>query len=85
MSWSAWPSVRLATPQAALDAPYVPTPQELVLAMLQLAEVRPSDVLYDLGCGDGRIVITAARQFGARGVGVDLDPERIREAHEQAR
>jgi ribosomal protein L11 methylase PrmA len=53
--------------------------------MLELAAVKPSDVVYDLGCGDGRIVIAAARELGARGVGIDIDPERIRESRENAR
>ena len=53
--------------------------------MLKLAGVTKKDVLYDLGCGDGRIVITAARQYGARGVGVDIDPQRIRESNENAK
>jgi SAM-dependent methyltransferase len=66
-------------------APYVPTPQDVVDRMLKLAAVGPNDVVYDLGCGDGRIVITAAKQFGARGVGVDLDPERIKESQANAR
>lgn len=66
------------------DVPYVPTPQEVVDAMLKLAAVKPTDVVYDLGCGDGRIVITAAQKYGARGVGVDLNPERIKEANENA-
>lgn len=74
-----------STPGIRLDAPYVSTPQPVVDAMLQLAEVRPDDVLYDLGCGDGRIVITAARNFGARGVGIDIDPRRIEEANAAAR
>lgn len=74
-----------STPGLRLDAPYVSTPQPVVDAMLRLAEVRPDDVLYDLGCGDGRIVITAARSFGARGVGIDLDPRRIDEANAAAR
>jgi SAM-dependent methyltransferase len=73
------------TLQRQLDVPYVPTPPDLVLAMLHLARVTRDDVLYDLGCGDGRIVITAARQFGARGTGVDLDPQRIMEAEDNAR
>jgi tRNA G37 N-methylase Trm5 len=60
-------------------APYVPTPQEVVERMLALAEVTSKDVVYDLGCGDGRIVVTAAKKYGARGVGVDIDPERISE------
>jgi uncharacterized protein (TIGR03000 family) len=65
---------------------YVPTPNEVVEAMLKLAEVGKEDVVYDLGCGDGRIVVTAVEKFGAkRGVGVDLDSERIRESKENAR
>jgi len=68
-----------------LDVPYVPTPQAVVDKMLEMAKVGPNDVLYDLGCGDGRIVITAASRFGARGVGIDIDPERIAEAKENAK
>jgi ubiquinone/menaquinone biosynthesis C-methylase UbiE len=64
------------------DVIYVPTPQEVVDAMLKLAEVHTGDVVYDLGCGDGRIVATAAKQFGVRGVGIDINPERIAEARE---
>lgn len=67
-----------------LDVPYVPTPQSVVDAMLKLAAVTKNDVLYDLGCGDGRIVITAVKNHGARGVGVDIDPERIKEANANA-
>ncbi|CAN5553061.1 methyltransferase domain-containing protein [soil metagenome] len=67
------------------DVRYVPTRQEVVDAMLDLAKVDESDVIYDLGCGDGRIVITAAKEFGATGVGIDIDPERIREANENAK
>jgi len=74
-----------STPGVKLDAPYVSTPQSVVDAMLRLADVRQSDMVYDLGCGDGRIVITAARLFGARGVGIDLDPRRIDEANAAAR
>jgi len=70
---------------ARLDVPYVPTPQEVVDRMLALAKVGKNDVLYDLGCGDGRIVVTAAKQLGARGTGIDLDPVRIAEAKENAR
>jgi precorrin-6B methylase 2 len=66
-------------------APYVPTPQDVVDRMLALAEVNANDVLYDLGCGDGRIPITAAKQFGTRGVGVDIDPERIKESEANAK
>ena len=67
-----------------LDVPYVPTPTEVVDGMLQLAKVNKNDVVYDLGCGDGRIVITAAKKFGATGIGVDLNPVRIKEAKENA-
>ena len=69
----------------APDVEFVPTPREVVLEMLQKAKVTKKDVLYDLGCGDGRIVITAAKVFGARGVGVDIDPIRIKESKENAR
>jgi SAM-dependent methyltransferase len=74
-----------STPGIQLDAPYVSTPQPVVDAMLRVAEVGANDVVYDLGCGDGRIVISAASRFGARGVGVDLDPRRIEEANTAAR
>ena len=67
-----------------LDVPFVPTPQVVVERMLSMAAVKKGDVLYDLGSGDGRIVITAARKYGARGVGIDLDPKRIREARANA-
>lgn len=70
---------------AADRVPYVPTPQEVVDRMLQIAKVGPSDYLIDLGSGDGRIVVTAAKKFGTRGFGVDLNPERIRESNENAR
>jgi SAM-dependent methyltransferase len=72
-------------PDAAHLAPYVPTPQEVVDRMLQLGGVSKADVVYDLGCGDGRIPITAAKRFGARGVGVDIDPQRIAEANANAK
>ena len=65
-------------------APFVPTPDDVVERMLALAGVTENDVVYDLGCGDGRIVIAAAREFGARGVGVDIDPQRIAEANANA-
>jgi len=64
--------------------PYVPTSPETVAAMLKLGGVGKNDLLIDLGCGDGRIVITAAKEYGARGIGVDIDPERIKEARENA-
>jgi precorrin-6B methylase 2 len=69
---------------AARDVPFVPTDDAVVAAMLRLAAVTPDDVLYDLGCGDGRIVIAAAKRYGARGVGVDIDPRRIVECRENA-
>src|SRR5690242_952588 len=65
-------------------APYVPTPPEVVEAMLKTAGVKPNDTVYDLGCGDGRIVIMAAQKFGARGVGVEIDPDLVREAKQHA-
>jgi ubiquinone/menaquinone biosynthesis C-methylase UbiE len=66
-------------------APYVATPQEVVDRMLQMAAVTSADVVYDLGSGDGRLVITAAKQFGARGIGFDIDPARIAEARANAK
>ena len=69
-----------------LDAPYVPTPQPVVDAMLRIANVGTDDIVYDLGSGDGRLVISAVRDFGAKkGVGVDIDPVRIKEANANAR
>jgi SAM-dependent methyltransferase len=62
------------------DVVFVPTPHEVVDKMLELAAVKKGDVVYDLGCGDGRIVIAAAKKFGAKGVGYDIDPTRIRES-----
>jgi SAM-dependent methyltransferase len=73
-----------AAPTPQLDVPYVPTPQEVVDKMLEVANVGKKDVLYDLGCGDGRIVITAAKERGARGTGIDLNPQRIAEARANA-
>jgi ribosomal protein L11 methylase PrmA len=67
------------------DIGYIPTPPVVVDAMLNLAQVTSEDVLYDLGSGDGRIVIAAAQQFGTYGIGIDIDPERIREANGNAR
>ena len=69
-----------ATPARQPDVIYVPTPADVVNAMLRLANVSSTDVVYDLGSGDGRIVITAAKMYGARGVGLDIDPERTRAA-----
>jgi len=72
-------------PRKPLDVPYVPTTEEAVDAMLKLADVKKTDIVYDLGCGDGRIVVAAAKNFGARGVGIDIDPQRIAEANANAR
>ncbi len=84
IAWLA-PSVVSAQQAKKLREPdviFVPTPQEVVDAMLKLAEVHKGDVVYDLGCGDGRIVATAAKQYGVRAVGIDINPERIAEATE---
>ena len=84
-------TLSVAAEQAAQQAPaplrtpdviFVPTPQEVVDVMLKITKVTKNDVVYDLGSGDGRIPITAAKTYGARAVGIDIDPERIREANE---
>lgn len=75
----------LAQVTPRLDVPYVPTPQEVVDKMLAMAKVGKNDTLFDLGCGDGRIVVTAAKKLGARGTGIDIDPTRIAEAKENAK
>jgi SAM-dependent methyltransferase len=73
-----------AQPARAPDVPFEPTPQHIVAQMIELARLRPGEVLYDLGCGDGRIVIAAVREYGAQGVCVDIDPQRIRESRANA-
>ena len=70
---------------AELDIIYVPTPQKIVDKMLEVAKVTRNDVVYDLGCGDGRIVVSAAKKLGARGLGFDLDPDRVKEANENVK
>jgi cyclopropane fatty-acyl-phospholipid synthase-like methyltransferase len=80
--------VLCAAPAAAQRSPdviFVPTPQEVVEDMLRLVDVKKGDVLYDLGSGDGRIPVTAARKYGVRAVGIDIDPVRIKEANENAK
>jgi SAM-dependent methyltransferase len=67
------------------DVIYVPTPLEVVDAMLKLAEVKGADIVYDLGSGDGRILIAAAQKYGARGVGIEIDPDLVKEATENAK
>jgi precorrin-6B methylase 2 len=83
--FSSGPPVTGASVAQESLAPYVPTPQDVVDRMLTLAEVTSKDVVYDLGCGDGRIPITAAKTFGAHGVGIDIDPQRIRESNANAK
>src|SRR6266852_5872746 len=78
-------SAQTAQPRREPDVPYVPTTEQAVEAMLKLADVKKTDVVYDLGCGDGRIVVAAAKDFGAHGVGIDINPVRISEAKENAR
>ena len=74
-----------AVQQRPPDVIYVSTPPDVVDAMLRVANVTKDDIVYDLGSGDGRIVIAAAKQYGARGIGIDIDPELIKEATENAR
>ena len=81
--WMSWVTAYSQEPMP--EVPYVPTPQEVVVEMLNMAGVTQNDIVYDLGCGDGRIVITAAKVFGARGVGVDNAPNLIQQSNENAR
>ncbi|HTP33797.1 MAG TPA: class I SAM-dependent methyltransferase [Candidatus Acidoferrales bacterium] len=78
-------SAQNGQPRKPLDVPYVPTTEEAVAAMLRLADVKNTDVVYDLGCGDGRIVVAAAKNYGAKAVGIDIDPQRIAEANANAK
>jgi SAM-dependent methyltransferase len=79
------PAAAQGPAQVQVNAPYVTSPPRVVSAILRLAAVNRKDTIYDLGCGDGRIVIAGARQHGARGVGIDINPERIRDARANAR
>jgi len=72
----------LVSAHAGNIVPYVPTPQEVVDRMLELAQVKKGDVVYDLGSGDGRIVVTAAKKYGVKAIGFEIDPQRIKESHE---
>ena len=81
----AWQVSEIVEDGTLLDAVYWPTPQPVVDAMLALAEVTENDTVYDLGCGDGRAVVTAAKRYGARGVGIDLNPRRVRESNANVR
>jgi precorrin-6B methylase 2 len=74
-----------SAPTRGPDVIYVPTPNEVVDMMLKMAAVTKADTVYDLGCGDGRIVVTAAQKYGARGVGIDIDPQRVAEANENVK
>jgi len=78
-------AAQTAKPARTPDVPYVPTTEKAVQEMLKLAGVTKNDVVYDLGCGDGRIVIAAAKTYGAHGVGIDINPERIGEARANAK
>jgi SAM-dependent methyltransferase len=78
-------AVAQTAPARPLDIHFVPTPQVVVDRMLEIAKVTKDDLLYDLGSGDGRIVITAAKKYGARGIGIDLDPQRVAEARANAK
>jgi SAM-dependent methyltransferase len=79
------PGAAAPAPSRKPDVVFLPTPPDVVDAMLKLAKIGKDDVVYDLGCGDGRIVIAAAKQYGARGVGIDIDPQRIQEAEANAK
>jgi SAM-dependent methyltransferase len=78
-----WDGLQIAR-GASLDVPYAATPYEIADEMVRLADVKSDDVVYDLGCGDGRLVIAAVRKAGCRGVGIDIDPERIKESRQNA-
>jgi alpha-L-fucosidase/precorrin-6B methylase 2 len=79
------PTAEVITPAKEPDVIFVPTPQEVVDKMVELAEIKPTDVVYDLGCGDGRIVVTAAKRYGVKAVGFDINPERVKEALENVK
>ncbi len=74
-----------AKPKRKPDVVYVPTPHDVVAKMLEMAEVKKDDLLYDLGCGDGRIVVAAAKKYGCRAVGYDINPKRVQEAKKKVR
>ena len=82
---AALPEAQTKKPDAPQLAPYVPTPQDVVDRMLVLASLKAGDFVVDLGCGDGRIPVSAAKTYGARGLGVDIDPVRIAEANVNAK
>ena len=80
MEWLSTPVDFKTAPKREPDVVYVPTPQAVVDKMLEMAEVKKGDVVYDLGCGDGRIVVTAAKKYGVKAVGFDINPVRVEEA-----
>ncbi|MGE5856489.1 MAG: SAM-dependent methyltransferase, partial [Syntrophaceae bacterium] len=79
-----WEGLQVAK-GASPDVPYVSTPHTIVDEMVRLADVKSGDVVYDLGCGDGRLVIAGVKKTGCRGVGIDIDAERIKESRVNAR
>ena len=79
------PGAAATRPKRRPDVIYVTTPEAVVTAMLKAANVTKQDLVYDLGCGDGRIVVTAAKNYGARGIGIDIDPQRVKEARENVK
>ena len=81
----AFAAAQTPQPRRQPEVPYVPSPEAVVDGMLKLADVKATDTVYDLGCGDGRIIITAAKTYGAHGVGVDINPERVAEARANAK
>ena len=83
--YATYAAVQVPGDERRPDVVYVPTPPDVVDAMLKVAKVTKDDIVYDLGSGDGRIVVAAAKQYGATGVGIDIDPQRIKEAQENAR
>jgi SAM-dependent methyltransferase len=87
-TWAQAPKEAKGTPKAPARKPdviFVPTPQKVVDRMLEMAEVKKGDVVYDLGCGDGRIVVTAAKKYGVKAIGFDINPERVKESLENVR
>ena len=79
------PAAKKAKPSREPDIVYVPTPHDVVSEMLELAKVKRGDLVFDLGCGDGRIVVTAAKKFGCRAVGYDIDPKRVEESRKNVK